>query len=74
MTNQTLIDFPEGSRVRVRENNDPHLAGNARIVGALPNPSGKKENQWYDVHFDNGRWGRFPGRLLELESRDLKSA
>jgi hypothetical protein len=71
MKSETLIDFPEGCRVRVRETDDPHFAGPAKVVVALPNPSRKRENQWYDVRFDSGRWARFPGRLLEfVESKE----
>jgi hypothetical protein len=54
-----------GMRVRVLESRDPRDSGTAKVVWLLPNPSGKPENQWYDVRFDNGRWGRFPARLVE---------
>jgi len=43
----------------------PDFQQTATIIAALPNPSGRPDLQWYDVRFDNGRYGRFPERYLE---------
>jgi hypothetical protein len=37
----------------------------ATVKGVLPNPSKRKEHQWYDIQFDNGVWGRFLERYLD---------
>ena len=55
----------EKTRVRLlkrdhRENSHP-----ATLLRVLPNPSGIPENQWYDVQFDDGVYGRFLERYLE---------
>jgi hypothetical protein len=36
---------------------------------ALPNRSGRPENQWYDVRFEDGVYDRFLGRYLEMDLR-----
>jgi hypothetical protein len=43
------------------------------ILGALPNPSQRPENQWYDVRFDDQSLGRFHERFLHVENVDAKS-
>jgi hypothetical protein len=49
-----------GSRVRVvRGIGRPSFILTATIIRALPNPSQRRENQWYDVKFDDGELGRF---------------
>jgi hypothetical protein len=35
------------------------------ILGALPNPSQRPENQWFDVRFDDYTTGRFLERYLQ---------
>jgi len=37
------------------------------ILGALPNPSGSAENQWYDVRFDDQSLARLVERYLQEE-------
>lgn len=54
-----------GVRVRLLNKNHHEYFKTAKLLDALPNPSGRQENQWYDVHFDDGIYGRFPGRDLE---------
>jgi hypothetical protein len=34
------------------------------VLAALPNPSQRPENQWYDVRFDDYATGRFLARYL----------
>ena len=55
-------ELPLGSRVRViRGIGRSSAILTATIIRALPNPSQRRENQWYDVKFDEdkGRLGRF---------------
>lgn len=53
-------ELPLGSRVRVvRGIGRSSSILTATIVRALPNPSQRTENQWYDVKFDEGKLGRF---------------
>ena len=46
---------------------DKHLQNQktATVMHVLPNPSQEPANQWYDVRFDNGTWGRFLERQLQ---------
>jgi hypothetical protein len=55
----------EGSRVQLIHEGHPQHTGTGNLVGILPNPSKLARNQWYDVRFDNGVYGRFQGRYLE---------
>jgi hypothetical protein len=55
----------EGTRVRLTRMGHPDFQQTATVIAALPNPSGHPERQWYDVRFDNGRYGRFLGCYLE---------
>jgi hypothetical protein len=57
--------IPDGTQVHLKRNDHPFSALVAKVIRALPNPSGKRENQWYDVRFENGRYGRFLERYLE---------
>jgi hypothetical protein len=41
----------------------------AVVVRILENPSKKARNQWYDVRFDDGTYGRFLERDLEQATR-----
>ena len=54
----------ERARVRMIREGDRNYMNTATVMSALPNPSGQRENQWYDVKFDNGVWGRFLERYL----------
>jgi hypothetical protein len=55
----------ERTRVRLVKSGHPENARAARVLGALPNPSGRTQNQWYDVRFDDGVYGRFLECYLE---------
>jgi hypothetical protein len=57
--------IPDGTHVRLIRKDHPLHALVATVMDALPNPSGRKENQWYDVKFENARYGRFQERYLE---------
>jgi hypothetical protein len=54
-----------GSRVRVVRGIGPHSILTATVIRALPNPSQRHENQWYDVKFDEGKLGRFKTCFLK---------
>jgi len=38
----------------------------ATVISVLPNPSRMPAHQWYDIRFDNGTWGRFLERHLQI--------
>lgn len=57
--------LPEGSRVRLIHEGHTQHSKLGHLVGILPNPSKLARNQWYDVRFDNGVYGRFQERYLE---------
>jgi hypothetical protein len=59
------IVLPEKTRVRLLKREHQEEGRTATILRVLPNPSGRPENQWYDVRFDDGVYGRFLGRYLE---------
>ena len=48
-----------GSRVRVVRGIGPTSVLTAIVVRALPNPSQRPDNQWYDVKFNDGKLARF---------------
>ena len=54
-----------GMRVRLMKRGHHEDSKEATIFWALPNPSKRPENQWYDVRFDHGVYGRFHERYLE---------
>ena len=54
-----------GQRVRLMKRDHHEYSQEAVILWALPNPSMRPENQWYDVRFENGVYGRFLERYLE---------
>jgi hypothetical protein len=57
-----------GMRVRLSKRGHPEDSHAATILWALPNPSKRPENQWYDVRFDSSAspiCGRFHERYLE---------
>ena len=67
--------LPEKARVRLLKREHHKYTRPATLVHALPNPSGRPENQWYDVRFDDGVYGRFLERYLEridLEGTEQK--
>ena len=54
-----------GQRVRLMKQDHHEYSKEAVILWVLPNPSMRPENQWYDVRFENGVYGRFLERYLE---------
>lgn len=54
-----------GMRVRLMKRDHHANSQEATLFWALPNPSKRPENQWYDVRFDDGVYGRFHERYLE---------
>jgi hypothetical protein len=62
--------LPEKARVRLLKREHHEYTRPATLIHALPNPSGRPENQWYDVRFDDGVYGRFLARYLERVSSD----
>jgi hypothetical protein len=55
---------PYRTRVQLVRKAHPKFGQFGVIVAALPNPSKRPENQWYDVRFEDGTYERFPGRDL----------
>jgi hypothetical protein len=55
----------ENTRVRLTKAEHRETSQTATLVRVLENPSKRPENQWYDIRFDDGVYGRFPGRDLE---------
>ena len=60
-------NLARGTRVRFTEADHPKNGQYCTILGALPNPSGRAENQWYDVRFDDQSLARLVERYLEAE-------
>ncbi len=52
-----------GTRVQV-SNNHGKSGKSGIIISVVRNRSGRPENQWYDVRFDDGSYGRFHTRNL----------
>jgi hypothetical protein len=56
-----------GTGTEVRLTGLPQHAKNGdqgTILRVLPNPSKRRDNQWYDVRFPDGSIGRFQERYL----------
>ena len=67
-SSMSLHDFPiwpDGTRVRLDKEEHRKVGESATIVAALANPSNRPENQWYDLRFDDGVYGRFLVRHLK---------
>jgi hypothetical protein len=61
-------NLARGTRVRFTLKADhPRNGQYCTILGALPNPSGRAENQWYDVRFDDQSLACLVERYLEAE-------
>jgi hypothetical protein len=58
-TRDYVPELQLGSRVRVVRGIGPASVLTAIVIRALPNPSQRVENQWYDVKFADGKLGRF---------------
>jgi hypothetical protein len=64
-TSSEIRQLPDGTRITLSgHEGHPENGKQGVIIGALPNPSGRKENQWYDIRFDDYRSGRFNQRYL----------
>jgi hypothetical protein len=67
-------NLADGSRVLFTgEEHHPKNGQYGTILGALPNPSQRPENQWYDVRFDDQSIGRFHERFLHFDSAVVKT-
>ena len=55
----------DGARVRLSLTDHRESGQCATIVAGLPNPSKRREHQWYDVRFDDFTYGRFLEKQLE---------
>jgi hypothetical protein len=68
MRSENLIDnvpiWRPGTRVRLLKEGHRRSGECAKIVAALANPSKRPGNQWYDIRFDDGVYGRFVVRHL----------
>jgi hypothetical protein len=64
----------EGERVRLTRKDDRNFMNAATVKAVLPNPSQKNEHQWYDIRFDNGVWGRFLERYLDVVEEETKQS
>jgi len=62
-TSEYVPNLSRGARVRLMRNH-PKNGQLCTVIGALPNPSKRPENQWYDVRFDDYSIGRFVERYL----------
>jgi hypothetical protein len=60
-------NLAHGTRVRFTMAPHPKNGQYCTILGALPNPSGCAENQWYDVRFDDHSLARLVERYLQEE-------
>ena len=64
---RVLHNLAPGTRVRFTLKDHPKNGQYCTILGALPNPSGRPENQWYDVRFDDQSLARLVERYLREE-------
>jgi hypothetical protein len=60
-------NLARGIRVRFTLKAHPKDGQYCTILGALPNPSGRAQNQWYDVRFDDQSLARLVERSLQEE-------
>ena len=55
----------KGTRVVLNaKDSHPQNGQLCTVIGALPNPWGREEDQWYDVQFDDHILERFLGKYL----------
>jgi hypothetical protein len=54
-----------GAQVRLLKADGPNSGRIGTVISILTNPSRRSQQQWYDVKFDNGRFGRFREPDLE---------
>ena len=73
MKSTTISEYiptlPFQARVRFIGRDHPQSGQYGVVVRALENPSEKSNNQWYDIRFDDGAYGRFLERDLERVTR-----
>jgi hypothetical protein len=70
-TSKYKPDLSRGMRVRFAgHGHHPKSGQYCSIVRVLPNPSRRREHQWYDVRFDDHSMGRFQERLLAYLKTD----
>jgi hypothetical protein len=63
-----------GARVRFIGTDYPPKTGEqCTIIRILPNPSGLREHQWYDIRFDDGSLGRFLEKYLTGATQEISS-
>jgi hypothetical protein len=73
-TPQYTPSLTTGARVRFIGTDYPSKTGEpCTIIRILPNPSGLREHQWYDVKFDDGSLGRFLEKYLSGAIREIPS-
>ena len=63
----------ENNRVRLTKAGHRETSHPATVIRALENPSRLRKNQWYDVRFENGVYGRFQERYLERIVEDTRN-
>ena len=75
-TSKYIPNLPRGTRVLfIGTDHHPKSGQHCTIIGTLPNPSKRAENQWYDVRFDDYSMGRFVARyLVRVDAHGEESA
>jgi hypothetical protein len=74
-TGQYIPSLTIGARVRFIGTDYPPKTGErCTIIRILPNPSGLREHQWYDIRFDDGSLGRFLEKYLSCETQEISSS
>ena len=68
--NSYTPSLKEGARIQLEKSSHEENGHFGVILLALPNPSRLAQHQWYDVRFDNGRYGRFQERYLKTVAQD----
>ena len=73
-TSKHVPHLSPGTRVLFKgDEHHPKSGQQCTIIGILPNPSKRAENQWYDIRFDDYSLGRFLERYLVRIDADGKS-
>jgi hypothetical protein len=61
---QYVPDLTCGARALFSKSGTAKDSQLCTVIGAVPNPSGRAENQWYDVRFDDYSVLRVHARFL----------
>jgi hypothetical protein len=61
----SIARFAYRDRVRLAAGEDRRTGQSGVIVRILENPSKNPKHQWYDIHFDDGTYGRLLEKYLE---------